>query len=564
MSIHVEHDSHPQSAPIRVESGLLSGIQLAEGRVFLGIPYAKPPVGDLRWKAPQRPLAWDGVRPANKFGPSSLQFPLPPTSIYYGGESDYSEDCLYLNVYTGAEPSSGTPVLVWLHFGAFVFGSAANPMYDGTRLAAQGITVVTVNYRLGRFGFLAHSDLSAESELAGGDAVRASGNYGIMDQIAALEWVQRNISAFGGDPARVTVGGASAGGASVHILRASPLAKGLFCRAICESGPGLTPVIDGPGHLAGYTTLAAAEEAGAELLDALGVSSIEQLRRLPAAQILAAHLPRAQGPWKSRSRPGSVSLSIFDTANPIVDGRVLPESPLAALASGAAADVPLLCGNVADEATGLPHLDSLAEYRAFVGDMLTAAVATDDGHDHDDGTLSLYPAADDNDVQAATLRLLADQVFVWPTWAAARLSSRRKTSSSSSPVWYYQIRRAPPVPATATEASYAGVFHCAGVPYALGTFDSWRPGWAWTDEDRRLSRELMGAVARFVTTGAPGDGSVGYWPPLEAGSSGSDGGGGGPIVVFGEDGSPAVQGLNTGAAEAMTFWDRFYGLRELL
>lgn len=274
-----------------------------------------------------------------------------------------------------------------------MFGSGSNPMYDGTSLVARGITVVTVNYRLGRFGFLAHPELSAESNH------QASGNYGIMDQIAALEWVRRNIRAFGGDPLNVTIGGASAGGGSVHILRSSPLAKGLFSKAICESGPGVAPTIDGHGHVAAFTTLTAAEKAGVELLDLLGVSSAAELRELPAEKIMAVHLPRTQGPWKSKLWPASTSLSIFDTANPIVDGHVLPESPLTALLCGKAADVPLLAGNVGEEATGLPHLASLKDYHAYVNENFEG---------HAEEVLRLYPAITDAEVDTSTSDLLAD------------------------------------------------------------------------------------------------------------------------------------------------------------
>lgn len=289
------------SATVAIESGLISGLLHLpdKTRDFLGIPYAAPPVEDLRWRPPKQAHPWTGVRSAQRFGASSLQFGPPATSLYNGAESEFSEDCLYLNISTGPEDDrSDKPVLVWFHMGAFRFGSASNPLYNGAKLVARGITVVTVNYRLGRFGFLAHPQLSAESPH------HASGNYGIMDQIAALEWVQRNIKAFGGAPGNVTIGGASAGGCSVHVLRSSPLAKSLFSKAICESGPGLAPTIDdGPGHVAAFTSLAAAEKAGIELLDLIGVSSVAELRKMPAQKIAAVHLPRTQGHWKSKLGP---------------------------------------------------------------------------------------------------------------------------------------------------------------------------------------------------------------------------------------------------------------------
>ncbi|KAF2690139.1 para-nitrobenzyl esterase [Lentithecium fluviatile CBS 122367] len=530
---------HPPCAPVTVEYGLLSGLRLPNStRVFRGVPYGAPPVGDLRWRPPQRLLPWEGVRPATRFGPSSFQFPPPATSLYFGGETEFSEDCLYLNIWTGPEGTHNRPVLVWFHFGAFLFGSGSNPMYDGTKMAADGITVVTVNYRLGRFGFLAHPELSDESGYQG------SGNYGIMDQIAALEWVQRNIKAFGGDPGNVTIGGASAGGGSVHILRSSPLAKLLFSKAICESGPGVAPTINGPGHVAAFTTLAAAEKAGVELLDFLGVSSVAELRKMPAENIVAVHLARTQGPWKSDLWPGSTSLSVFDTANPIVDGHVLPESPLNALLSDKAADVPMLAGNVGNEASGLPHLGSLADYHIYVNETFG---------EHAEDVRRLYPATTDQEVRTSTSQLLADQVFVWPTWTSARLQVRKL----KSPVWYYKFLRAPPIPPDSNliERKFAGAFHVAGVPYAFGNLDAWK--WDWTDADRALSKNVSNAWARFMRTGRPDDAQSGKehansWPALNSSYD--------LIKIWDDESRLETPGSRVGDVAA--FWDRYYGIKD--
>ncbi|KAI0387434.1 alpha/beta-hydrolase [Hypomontagnella monticulosa] len=525
----------PSCAPVTVESGLLEGLHFPkQTRAFLGVPYGAPPVGDLRWRPPQRPIHWTGLRSAHKFGPSSLQFPPPPTSIYSGGESEFSEDCLYLNVYTGAEGADTRPVLVWFHFGAFIFGSASNPLYDGTNLAAEGVTVVTVNYRLGRFGFLAHPELSAESGYQG------SGNYGIMDQIAALEWVQRNIKAFGGDRTNVTIGGASAGGASVHILRSSPLAKSLFSKAICESGPGVAPTIDGAGHVAAYTTLAAAEQAGIELLDSLGASSVAEIRSMPAEKIMSAHLPRAQGSWKSDMWPGSTSLSIFDTSNPIVDSHVLPESPLAALLSGKATDIPMLLGNVGNEGTGLPHLDSLADYHAYARETFGESAKE---------IFRLYPATTDSEVRVSTSKLLADRVFVWPMWTSARLQAR----NLKSPAWYYRFLREPPIPPDSDifERSNAGAFHCVGVLYGFSNLDVWQ--WNWTDADRALAKDVLGTWAQFIRCGHP-NGSQGHadsWNPLKSSSN--------LIKTWGTE--PRFEALGARTHEVMAFWDSYYGIK---
>ena len=528
-----EHSARTQ---ITVEAGVLSGRLLHnKTRNFLGVPYAAPPVDDLRWRPPQPLLPWSGVRSAANFGPSSLQFPPPAKSLYFGGETDFSEDCLYLNINTGPDNSGDRLVLVWFHMGAFMFGSGSNPIYNGTTLVARGITVVTVNYRLGRFGFLAHPELSAES------TYQASGNYGIMDQISALEWVQRNIKAFGGDPMNVTIGGASAGGGSVHILRSSPLAKGLFSKAICESGPGVAPTIDGHGHVAAFTTLTAAEKAGVELLDLLGVSSVAELRRVPAEKIMAVHLPRTQGPWKSNLWPASTSLSIFDTANPIVDGHVLPESLLAALLSGRTADVPLLAGNVGEEATGLPHLASLEDYHAYVNENFKG---------HAEEVFHLYPATTDAQVETSTSDLLAHQVFVWPTWAAARLQSEKLKSSA----WYYRFLRAPPIPpgSDVIEKDYAGAFHGAGVPYAFGSLDAWR--WDWTEADRALSSNMSDAWTQFLRSGSPNydQEHSESWPALKSDRH--------SIKIW--DTKPRLETPGLRLREVTAFWDRYYGIGE--
>lgn len=527
--------NHSSCDPIATESGSLSGLHFPNNtRAFLGVPYGAPPIENLRWQPPQRPLPWAGVRSAEGFSPSSLQFPPPATSLYYGGETEFSEDCLYLNVYTGHKGTDNRPVLVWFHFGAFLFGSGSNPLYNGTNLAAEGITVVTVNYRLGRFGFLAHPELSAES------GYQASGNYGILDQIAALEWVQRNIKAFGGDPGNVTIGGASAGGGSVHILRSSLLAKRLFSKAICESGPGVAPTVNGPGHLANMTTLSAAQSAGVELLNVLEVSSVAELRKMQAEKIMTAQLPRIKGPWKSDLWPFSTSLSIFDTANPIVDGHVLPESPLTALLLGKAADVLMLAGNVGNEASGFPHLDSLADYHAYVNATF---------REHAEEVLRLYPATTDSEVRAATLELLADQVFVWPTWTSARL----QVKNLKSPTWYYRFLRPPPIPSHSDviEKAYAGAFHVAGVPYAFGTLDAWQ--WDWTDADRALSRNILDAWARFMRSSSPNDGSehVDSWPALSLSND----------LVKIWDIKSRLEIPGSRLHEVTAFWDRYYGIK---
>ncbi|KAI0478256.1 alpha/beta-hydrolase [Xylaria cf. heliscus] len=520
-----------QSAPVVVESGSISGLNHPNGtRSFLGIPYAAPPVGDLRWRPPQPPLSWTGVRAGDKFGPASIQPPPPTSSLYSSTDTEFSEDCLYLNVYTGAEGATDRPVLVWFHFGAFVFGSGSNPMQDGTKFAAEGITVVTVNFRLGRFGFLALPELSAES------GHQASGNYGIMDQISALQWVQRNIKVFGGNPDNVTIGGASSGGASIHNLRISPLAKGLFSKGICESGPGVAPALNGNGHIAAYMTLSAAEEAGTELKEALGASSLAELREISPDKILAVTLARLEGPWKSYLRPTTTSLSVYDTANPIVDGYILPEAPVTAFASGRAVDMPVIAGSVADDGTALPRLDSLDAYHTFVKETFGEQA---------DEALRIYPATTDAEVWNASWKLLADQVFYWPTWTSARLQAKYM----KSPAWYYEFLRAPPIPADSdiVEKDFAGAFHLVGMLYAFGNLETWQ--WDWTDADRSLSRNMMETWVQFMQTGRPEGDS---WPALD--TSYAD------VRMWDNDGQIRVESPGSHAREAIAFWDKYYGV----
>ncbi|KAI1813344.1 alpha/beta-hydrolase [Poronia punctata] len=534
--VQSQNPKHPPTAPVRVESGSLSGLHRPNGtRAFLGIPYAAPPIGHLRWRPPESPQSWTGVRVCDKFGPASPQPLVPGTSLYASTDAEFSEDCLYLNIYTGAEGSTSRPVLVWFHFGAFVFGSGANPMQDGAKLASEGITVVTVNFRLGRLGFLALPELTAES------GCQASGNYGIMDQIAALKWVQRNIGAFGGSATNVTIGGASSGGGSVHILRSSPLAQGLFHRAICESAPGMAPALNGPGHIAALMTISAAEEAGVELQNSLGVSSLSEMRSLSSDAILAAILPRTKGIWKSYLRPVTTSLSVYDAANPIVDGYVLPEAPLTAFISGRAADIPLLAGGVKDDGTALPRLDSLDKYRQYARETFGEAEAAE--------ALRLYPATTDSEVWKASWKLLADQIFYWPTWTAARLQRRYMKSR----VWFYEFARAPPIPLDSgiVETTFAGAFHLVGLLYAFGNLEETRD-WNWTDVDRELSTNMRGAFVKFVKSGSPeGIEADDTWPALTKEADDV-------VRIWSDDGEVRLETPGQHTRDKVAFWDRYY------
>lgn len=491
----------PNEIIVSTDTGDLRGRTTEDGETasFLGVPYAEPPVGELRWRAPREVRAWAGVREATSFGPSAPQDPPPPNSLYFGGEREFSEDCLHLNVWSGTDAAERRPVLVWFHFGAYQFGSSANPMYAGEPLARTGCTVVTVDHRLGRLGFLAHPQLSAESEM------NVSGNYGLLDQLAALRWVQRNIAAFGGDPGNVTIGGVSAGANSVHVLRASPLADGLFHRAIAHSGPGLTGTIDGPGHPAGPQTLAAAEQAGEELVRLLGVTDMAELRALPVAELNSVMLPRAAGSWNFDLAPGAeISLHLFDAAYPVVDGHLLPESPLTAYANGRVADVPFMVGNVANEWSGLPYVPELDAYRRHLRDTFGSDAAR---------AFDAYPAFDDDQARTASWALEADRIFNWSNWAAVR----GHVANCSSPAWHFRFYREAPVAAEEgiVEADYAGAFHASDVMYVFGTCESARPTWHWDEMDRRISAAMVRAWTNFMKRGDPNGDGVEAWPQFD-------------------------------------------------
>ncbi|MGO4247574.1 carboxylesterase/lipase family protein [Paenarthrobacter sp. RAF54_2] len=481
-----------------MENGKLRGTSLPGSGVrrFLGVPYGASTAGEHRWRPPRPATPWKGTRDATAFGSVSWQVPVAPNSLYAGGEQNFSEDCLNLNIWTGAEGETGRPVMVWIHLGAFQFGSANNPMYDGERLAAQGITLVSINHRLGRLGFLAHPELTAESGYGG------SGNYGLMDQIEALRFVSRNIAAFGGDPQNVTIFGVSAGGDSVHKLRCSPLAAGLFHKTIAHSGPGVAPAINGPGHPAYVSTLAAGEEAGAQLLTSLGVNSITEARALSPESILAAGIARAKGDWSSDTAPGpGLSVHRYDTGYPVIDGYVLVEPEQRTFMEGRAADVPSIVGNVTNEQPGIRYLTSVAAVKRYLSETFGALADT---------AFELYPAHSDAEARQASLDLLGDEIFILSSWNAAMLHS----STLTAPVWHFRFLREPPVEGDVAEKDYARAFHGADVLYVFGTYADLE--WGWTDEDRALADRMQRAWISFAKTGDPTDGGTIQWPAFRS------------------------------------------------
>ena len=466
--------------PVRVEQGLLAGTNgsSAEMRVYRGIPFASPPVGDLRWKAPQPAAKWQGVRQAAEFSNACWQTQYPAAAaIYQAKLPPLSEDCLYLNIWTPAKSAKDRlPVMVWIHGGGFTRGFASTRSYDGEVLARKGAVIVTINYRLGVFGFFAHPALSVES------GHHASGNYALLDQIAALQWVQKNIAAFGGDPTRVAIFGESAGSWAVNALMASPLAKGLFQRAIGESGGSFSPM----------RTLAEAEKEGEKLAASL----------FPDAKTEAGDKPPAQSILKTlRAIPGEELLKASDTetVRPMVDGWVLPEDIATIFAQDKQNDVPLIVGYNADEGT------TLAPQGANLKAMLFTAGAYQRYGSQADAFLKIYPAASDEQAVSSFYSAFRDQLFGWEmrTWA------RMATKTGHQPAYLYYFSRRPPGPQNARLRA----FHASEIAYVFGTF-VWP--FPWEDADKKLSDVMTSYWVNFAATGNPNGGSLTKWPVYNA------------------------------------------------
>lgn len=478
-------------ATVRIESGLLQGAVSADGvvRAFKGVPYAKPPVGGLRWRPPQAPARWDGTRSATQFGPQCIQHQRSPTSIQNFAPEAEAEDCLYLNVWTAAGAAEERrPVMVWIHGGAYYLGSGAVPIFDGEQLARRGAVVVTVNYRLGRLGFFAHPELSAESEH------HASGNYGWLDLLAALGWVQRNIAAFGGDPACVTIFGQSVGAHTVCAFMTSPPARSLFHRAIGQSGAALSP----PGETDGGSVLPldAAEANGRDFAKALGATSVAELREKPAQQIQLARPEAGWGikPVLDPSEPGAMRR---ENAWPVIDGYLLPEAPDAVFARGAQTGVPLLTGSTTAEGglyRGAPSLRAFTE----------SAQTTHGTAAH--RFLALYHAADDAEAASASKAAHGDRLFTAQNWKWARLHA----AAGRHNVFYYSFGRTPPAP----ELKDIGAFHTADIAYIFQTLGAY-PRWPWQAWDHELSNAMSSYWLNFARSGDPNGAGLPAWPRFD-------------------------------------------------
>ena len=455
-----------QLPAVRVEGGLIAGTQTDGVTRFFGVPYAAPPVGKLRWRAPQPRQPWTGTREARAFSPVCRQ------TVPWISEPQ-SEDCLYLNVWAPARAHK-LPVMVWIHGGGFFGGSGSQAGTDGSRLTRQDVIVVTLNYRLGIFGFFAHPELSAESP------AKASGNQGILDQIAALRWVQRNIEAFGGDPSRVTVMGESAGAVSVAMLVASPLAKGLFQRAIAQSGNDGLPL--DPSENSRFDR-AQAEAEGTAFAHALGAEHLADLRAIDADALIRKS-------WAPRT---------------IVDHHLLREDMRTMYRNHRQNDVPILVGWNADEGKDLaPEILATSDFTAAGHSGLLARLL---GHAPSAKVLGDYPAATDAQAQESLFRFTSDY-WGWRMWRWADLQMQAR---SSKPYVYYFVH-SPADPAT--PCSYGcNAGHGAEIRYMFDQLD--QDPRAWSPGDRQLARELVGYWTNFAKTGDPNGEDLGAWPAFD-------------------------------------------------
>jgi para-nitrobenzyl esterase len=464
----------PRAAdPVRTESGFVEGTTSADGkvRIFKGIPFAAPPVGDLRWKAPQPAAQWTGVKRATEFGARCMQGNnLGDAELRDAGPS---EDCLYLNVWTPEpSPQAPFPVMVWIYGGGFTAGSASYAGSDGEMLAKKGVVVVSFNYRVGIFGFFAYPGLAKESPH------RAAGNYGLLDQVAALEWVQHNIRAFGGDPGKVTIFGESAGSFSVSALMASPLSRELFQGAIGESGSILSKAYS-------PKPLAEAEADARHFADSIGARSLAALRAKPAADLLAEALkPKAVQSW------------------PDIDGYFFPKDPREIYANGKQSHVPMLAGWNTDE----------AGYRSFFKEAdPTAKNFVARAHqlfgDNAESILKLYPAATDEQAKQSAQDLSGDEFMGYCTWKWIEMQD----ATGKSAVFRYEFEDAPPMPAGRESH---GAYHSAEIEFVFEMLPSERL--PWRPEDEKLSDLMSSYWTNFAKRGDPNGPGLPPWPPYSS------------------------------------------------
>jgi para-nitrobenzyl esterase len=450
------------SASVKIEGGLVQGTTEDGLTVYRGIPFAAPPVGDLRWRAPQPAAKWEGVRQAAKFGPKPIQ----------GSRNgpEMSEDCLYLNVWTPASSTNDhVPVLVWIYGGGFAGGATSEPNYSGEKLAKKGVLLVSIAYRVGQLGFLAHPELSAES------TNHVSGNYGLLDMIAGLQWVQRNVAAFGGDPHQVTIFGESAGGIAVSMLAASPLAKGFFQGAISQSGGSFGPPRSTTFPGENLKRLPDAERAGEAYAKSAGVTSITELRRMAPDK-----LPAGRG---------------LGSSWPIIDGWVIPDDQYKLYAAGKYNETPILVGYNSDEGASFSPPKTPEDYVAGVKARYGKFAAE---------LIKAYPVGS-NTVPKTARDLMRDAAFGWQTWTWARLQAQ----TGKSKVFYYYFDQHPEHPEGSPRAGF-GSPHGMDVSYVFQHLNPNNP--QTTKADVEISDAMSTYWVNFAKHGDPNGEGVPVWP----------------------------------------------------
>jgi para-nitrobenzyl esterase len=456
------------SLTVKTEQGKVQGKTINDGKVkaFLGLPYAAPPVGELRWKAPEPAAKWKGERDATKFGAHCAQVHVFDDMVFQ--DAGPSEDCLFLNVYapSDATDKSKLPVMFWIHGGGYSGGGSSEPRHNGDFLPLKGVVLVTINYRLGVFGFLATSDLAKE---ANGTA----GNYGLLDMVAALEWTKKNIKNFGGDPDNVTIFGESAGSFAVSTLIASPLAKGLFQKGIGESGGAFSDVLT-------LDPLATREKVDDDWVATLGVKSLGELRALPTDKVLEG----------TKGKKGGFST--------VVDGKLLTEAVPATYAAGTQSHVPLLAGWNRDEGSFLGNGMTAEKWKGMAAGMFKERA---------DEFLKLYPGDTDEQAADSAIAYGSDAFIALSTWKW--LEAHRKTGDSPVYRYHFELRATPSKFHPGTFA-----FHSDDIEYVFGTLDT-RPGWTVRPEDRTLSDQMMGYWTNFAKTGDPNGAGLPVWPKYD-------------------------------------------------
>jgi para-nitrobenzyl esterase len=481
-----QRDAFP--VQVKIEQGVIEGLYDTRSglQYYLGVPFAKPPVGDLRWKAPQPLEPWKGVKMTKDFGPRPVQ------AIVFGDmnsrSNGVSEDCLYLNVWTPARRNTtGLPVLVYFYGGGFVAGDGSEPRYDGASMAKKGIVVVTVNYRLGLFGFLAHPELSKEAPY------KASGNYGYLDQAFALQWVQKNIAAFGGDPKKVTIAGESAGSVSVSAQMVSPLSKKLIAGAIGESGSGISALAAVP--------LAEAEKQGLEFAQKAGYNSLAQLRAASTRDLYEA--------YQDSRRFG------FPSA---IDGYFFPKSMLEIFEAKEQAQVPLLVGWNSAEITGMAFMQGLPYTRENFIQKVKEAYPN-----NYEEALAVIPHNTPEEIEWAATNLASDRFIVYSTWKWFEV--HRKNSNQPVYRYLYSKLRPPMVDQSLTPGLAGGTTSAQGMPqikligaphaceieYAMGNLHLIKE-FAWTADDYKVSETMLNFFANFIRTGNPNGDKLPEWP----------------------------------------------------